>query len=57
MDSCSLEISKMKEVVHFRFAVKGKDFRPEIIDLDCDLSILVRFRRTKKFPGGITEPV
>ena len=64
MDSCPLEISEMKEVVHFRFAFNAMDFLREIIDLDNDLSMSARFRITKIFrvqprksPGGLTEPV
>ena len=64
MDSCSLEISDMKEVVHFRFVVGGKDSPREIIELENDLSISVPFKITKSFGvhpsyflGGITEPI
>ena len=43
------EISAMREVVHCRFAVWGPDSPHEIIELDSDLSMSVRFRRTKIF--------
>ena len=48
MDSCPLEISEVAEVVHLRFVVFG-GFLRELIDLDGDLGILVRFRGAKEF--------